>query len=195
MNKHDEEKDFDNGSEEEAVTENSEETVAASVGNYLKTRREARGISLKTISKDTKISVSKLEFLEKDSFDNLPNKIYVEGYIKSYAKSLGIDSGECLKILHSSYQEKSSNRHFSLQEIPKEHREKQTQASYAKMWFAVVGLAFILLVVIIFNYKKSSPSYSQSQEIPPPVQLKSVDTEASFKMTPNKIIVKKSFFR
>ena len=191
MSKNDEQKDFEDVSEETQEGTEEEEKVTVSVGEYLKTRREARGVSVKTISKDTKISSTKLEFLEKNDFDNLPNKIYVEGYIKSYAKSIGIEPGECLEILHATYRKSPQGRRFSLQEIPKEREEKRTQASYSKVLFAVLGVAFIALVVLIFNYKKSSSRESKSSSVESPVRLKSVDTEASFKMTPNKIVVEK----
>ena len=169
----------------------SPEEVTESVGDYLKMRREARGVSLKTVSKDTKISLSKLESLEGNDFDNLPNKIYLEGYIKSYAKSIGIVPDDCLRILHLTYQKNSSRRHLSLQEIPKANGNRRPHSPFPKMPFAFLGLALILLAILFFSYKKSSPDYSDTQQVPP-VQLKSIDTEASFKMTPNKIVVEKA---
>ena len=167
-----------------------EQEITNSVGDYLKTRREARGVSLKTVSKDTKISLTKLEFLEKNDFENLPNKIYVEGYIKSYAKSIGIRPDDCLKILHLTYQKSSLRRRLSLQEIPKENDRKGSRTSYAKISFTLLGLVFILLILLFFNSQKSSRQLSDARkDNMAPIQLKSVDTEASFKITPNKIIV------
>ena len=193
MKKNEEQKDLESVRKDVSEVKSGEvgeEGKTVSLGDYLKTRREARGITLKTISKDTKISLTKLESLEKDDFENLPNKIYIEGYVKSYAKSIGIESDKSLEILNLTYRKSPLRRRISLQEIPKENREKRVQASYAKMLFAVLGVVFILLVIVFFNYKKSSPSYSKSEEALPPVQLKSVDMEASFKMTPNNIVVK-----
>ena len=188
MDKKNEKMDGENFEERNQQEESAKEIIG-SVGDYLKTRREARGVSLKTVSKDTKISLTKLEFLEKNDFDNLPNKIYVEGYIKSYTKSIGVSPDECLKILHLTYQKNTLRRRLSLQEIPKENGKKRVQSIYTKISFAVLGIVFILLVVFFFGQKTSSKNYSDVQK-EPPVQLKSVDTEASFKMTPNKIVVK-----
>ncbi len=61
------------------------------VGLQLKALRESRNISLKTLSQKTKIGVSLLQHLEADEYDRLPNKIYVRGFIKSYAAVLNID--------------------------------------------------------------------------------------------------------
>ena len=172
----------------EETRKGSEKETVGSVGDYLKMRREERGVSLKIVSKDTKISLTKLEFLEKNDFENLPNKIYIEGYIKSYAKSIGIVPDECLKILNLTYQKSSLRRRLSLQEIPKENGKRRVQSIYTKVSLAFLGIIFILLVVFFFGHKSSSKKYSDVKKIPP-VQLKSVDTEVSFKMTPNKIVV------
>ena len=173
---------------EKDVQKESADEVVNSVGDYLKTRRKARGVSLKTVSKDTKVSLSKLESLERNDFENLPNKIYIEGYIKSYAKSIGIVPDECLKILHLTYQKTSLRRRLSLQEIPKDNGKKRNPSSYAKISVTFLGLVVVLLVVLFFSYKKSSRHYSDMRKAPD-VRMKSVDTEVSFKMTPNKIIV------
>ena len=64
---------------EERIREESEKEIVGTVGDYLKTRRKARGVSLKIVSKDTKISLTKLEFLEKNDFENLPNQNLYRG--------------------------------------------------------------------------------------------------------------------
>lgn len=58
----------------------------------LKAKREARGISLEEAARLTKIDLKYLEALEKGEFDKLPDPIYVKGYIRTYARELGIDA-------------------------------------------------------------------------------------------------------
>ena len=55
------------------------------------------------ITQKTKISLSLLEYLEADDLKKLPNKAYVIGFIKSYAKALGIDEKKCLHYFHRTY--------------------------------------------------------------------------------------------
>lgn len=58
----------------------------------LKKRREARGISLEEAARLTNIDIKYLEALEKAEFDKLPDPMYVKGYIRTYARELGIDA-------------------------------------------------------------------------------------------------------
>ena len=120
-----------------------------------------------------------------------PTKIYIEGYIKSYAKAIGIAPDECLKILSLTYQKNPLRRRLSLQEIPRESGKKRVQSIYTKISLAFLGVVFILLIVLFFGHKSSTQKYSDTKKISP-VQLKSVDTEVSFKMTPNRIVIERA---
>lgn len=62
-----------------------------SIGAELKTARETKNISLETISKKTRIPIKYLESLEKDEFDVFPSQTYAKGFIRAYAKVVGLD--------------------------------------------------------------------------------------------------------
>ena len=80
------------------------------IGAFLKEEREKQEIPIKIISRTTKISTTLLEYLEKDALDQLPNKAYVTGFIKSYCKSLGINESESLNLLDQTYLSLFPNR-------------------------------------------------------------------------------------
>lgn len=62
-----------------------------SIGSDLKQARESRKISLDTVSKRTKIPAKYLEALEENSFDIFPSHTYAKGFIRAYAKVVGLD--------------------------------------------------------------------------------------------------------
>ncbi len=66
----------------------------SSFGEELKRERELRDISLKEISEATKISIRFLEALEQDNFDILPGGVFNRGFIRAYARFIGIDGEE-----------------------------------------------------------------------------------------------------
>lgn len=66
----------------------------ASFGQELKRERELRDISLKEISEATKISIRFLEALEQDNYDILPGGIFNRGFIRAYARFIGVDGEE-----------------------------------------------------------------------------------------------------
>jgi len=60
-------------------------------GRVLKEVRERMGVERQAISKETKISMKTLEWIEEEVFEELPPLVYLKGFLKSYAQSLGLD--------------------------------------------------------------------------------------------------------
>lgn len=71
--------------------------MAASFGEQLRLAREAKGISLREISEQTRISMRYLEAIEADDYKRLPGGIFNKSFIKSYAKYIGFDEKQALE--------------------------------------------------------------------------------------------------
>ena len=67
----------------------------ATFGETLKRERELRKISLREVSEATKIGLRYLEALEANRFDQLPGGLFNKGFIRAYAKFIGLD-GEAM---------------------------------------------------------------------------------------------------
>ena len=65
-------------------------------GKTLKQIREGMGIELQTISKEMKINTKTLEWIEEEAFEKLPALVYLKGFLKSYAQSLGLDPAKVI---------------------------------------------------------------------------------------------------
>ena len=55
-----------------------------------------RGITLNEIGESTKISRRHLESLEKEDFESLPGGIFNKGFLRAYARYLGIDEEQAV---------------------------------------------------------------------------------------------------
>lgn len=66
------------------------------LGSYLKREREFRQIQLIEIAEATRISARNLQALEEERFEELPGKAFVRGYLKSYARHVGLDVADVL---------------------------------------------------------------------------------------------------
>jgi len=64
---------------------------------YLRSRREARDLSLDDISRITKIPERSLVFLERGEFEKLPADVFVRGFLRSYATCVGLDADETVR--------------------------------------------------------------------------------------------------
>lgn len=60
-------------------------------GKTLRQIRERMGIDLKTVCVETKINIKILEYIEEEVLDKLPPLVYLKGFLKGYAQSLGLD--------------------------------------------------------------------------------------------------------
>jgi cytoskeleton protein RodZ len=70
--------------------------MAASFGEQLRLAREARGISLREISEQTRISMRYLEAIEANDFKRLPGGIFNRSFIKAYARYIGYDEKDAI---------------------------------------------------------------------------------------------------
>ncbi len=59
-------------------------------------RAKQRGLTLADISRSTKIKELQLERLEAADHDTLPAEVFVIGFIKAYAREVGVDCAEAL---------------------------------------------------------------------------------------------------
>ncbi len=67
-----------------------------SFGETLRRQRELRQISLREVSEATKINLRYLEALEKNEFADLPGGAFTRGYIRAYARHIGVDDSEMI---------------------------------------------------------------------------------------------------
>jgi cytoskeletal protein RodZ len=67
------------------------------VGEFLRRERESRRVALEEISKSTRISRPYLEALERNDFRFFSRPEYIPGFLRGYARHIGLDPNEVLK--------------------------------------------------------------------------------------------------
>jgi len=67
-----------------------------SFGDRLKKQREQKSISLDDISLSTKIGTRMLRALEEERFEQLPGGIFNKGFVRAYARHVGLDEEQTL---------------------------------------------------------------------------------------------------
>jgi cytoskeleton protein RodZ len=121
-----------------------------SLGQELKNRREARGISIKEIAAATKIGARYLEAIENDDLDKLPGAFLTKAIIRAYAGAVGLDEDETFKKYREAGLLKESGlfaakRNGTLPMIP--GKNKLIIGS-----FIVVGIVLII-IALLFLWK------------------------------------------
>jgi hypothetical protein len=60
-----------------------------SIGSFLRDLRESSGLTLRDIANRTKVSPMRLDQIEQEMFERLPEAVYLRGFVLEYAKVLG----------------------------------------------------------------------------------------------------------
>ena len=71
--------------------------MSLTLGEKLRQAREERGITIMEVSEQTRIFPLYLEAIENDDYGPLPGGIFNKGFVKSFAKYVGIDENEALQ--------------------------------------------------------------------------------------------------
>lgn len=141
------------------------------IGNFLRERREARGISLIEVEKDLKIRKKYLQALEEGTINIIPSKTYLIGYLRNYSKYLGIDEKNINQIIQTYKNlEKQKN---SLKETKKESiylgRKSRGRAEKKRLFFPIKYVYLTSFVLIIFiGLFLLNRSLKEAQDFPLP---------------------------
>ena len=77
----------------------SEATTLKTPGQILKAVRESKNLTLDDISQRILLRPRIIQELEADDYSHVFARVYAEGYLKAYAKVLGIAADELLAAL------------------------------------------------------------------------------------------------
>jgi len=82
----------------EAIVE-TVDALEPSVGQRLRTAREAKGLTTDDVAKAIKLSLRQVKSLEADDWPNLPCNTIIRGFVRNYARLLGLDSDQLMSAL------------------------------------------------------------------------------------------------
>ena len=137
-------------------------------GQKLREQRIIKGLTLEQVSLATKIRASYLLAIEKGEYQKLPASTYIHGFVRNYAKYLGLPEREILAIFRREFDE---DRAFAV--LPKGLVREDFPirrirlADTAKI---IILLAIVLLGYILFQYRFAI--------ISPPLEISSPLDEA-----------------
>jgi cytoskeleton protein RodZ len=126
-----------------------------SFGEKLKREREKRAVTLEQISVSTKIGTRMLQALEEDKFSQLPGGIFNKGFVRAYARCVGMDEDQAV----AEYLEASGDAPARIEAAAELERSSPEPAgdrsSRDLPWglFAAV-LLLVALVLSIWSYRK-----------------------------------------
>jgi cytoskeleton protein RodZ len=143
-------------------------------GDKLRREREMRGITLAEIAESTKISTRHLKALEDDQFELLPGGVFNRGFVRAYARFLGINEEQTV----ADYVAASNEQEPRADKFPLEIHEKEDNSPplNPKRSVLPVVLALVALILLVggwaywVKYKSSRSETRNRPSVSPPTQ-------------------------
>ncbi|MBE0505264.1 MAG: helix-turn-helix domain-containing protein [Marinospirillum sp.] len=144
--------------------DNAHQVNCSRPGELLKKAREAKGLSKEEVALKLNFLPAYVTALENEQFEPLHSTTFVKGYLRAYARFLGIDAEEVLRCFHAHYpemQEQEKNR-----PVQSLKPEKNTSSLLFKLFSVLVVLALISIIIIWWQSRsvENLPGVS-SQEV------------------------------
>ncbi|HUS09470.1 MAG TPA: helix-turn-helix domain-containing protein [Pyrinomonadaceae bacterium] len=120
--------------------------MAATIGEQLRLAREGRGIPLREISDQTRISMHYLEAIESNNYGRLPGGIFNRSFVKAYARYVGYDEKEAVEG-YTRYMRDSGDPGEDVVTTPY-HSKVYTDVPATRSPLLTVLLAIVILAIL-----------------------------------------------
>ncbi len=147
-------------------------------GERLRRQREMRGVSLEEISKSTKIGIRSLKAIEDEDFEKLPGGIFNKGFVRAYARFLGLDEEEIVADFEEAWNAFEAERNPQVLEVPE---EEERPSSSRSVWSIVLLILIAAAAGAWYGYQRMRAA----QAAAPQSTLPQIPAEASSRSTTN----------
>lgn len=133
---------------------------ASSAGASLAAAREEMNLSISDVARHLKLTTAQVEALEEGAYERLPGRVFVRGFLRNYAKLLGVDPQPLLRrIEHEMPQPRV------VQEAPHQPEAVMPTGEKSKMPLYAGIVAIIVAALAAYEFGFNAPP---AAEAPPP---------------------------
>ena len=164
-----------------------------SFGEKLRRERELRAITIQEISSATKIGTRILTALEEEDFDKLPGGIFNKGFVRAYARYVGIDEEKAVADYLDAAKSRIPEQEFEvlasqMQEARRRDLEAAGVNGRAPGSIAAAVLAVLLLAIVAagYHWRSSFPAAIEKVKValkghkaPPPATISNTQQTSS----------------
>ncbi len=143
-----------------------------SVGDFFRQVRETKGLTVDEVASKTRIRTDFVKALEEGNFAKLPDQVFARGFVRSYARSLGLDEEDAIhRFVQSAgafYEKQGERERLRQRQVEEERRRKANRKA--------VGIAIavaIATLVFLLSREQSSTLVRRSGSDAPTVSKKS----------------------
>src|SRR5581483_3310640 len=139
------------------------------LGEFLRQEREHKKVPIEEMAIRTRIAIRFIKAIEENQFDQLPNQVSAKGFLRSYARCLGLDEDLVLKGFSDAVHPVEPPPPAEVkEEIPSYIQMKRPDRLPFPLWAALaVGAVIVLLLALTFFM----PKKQEAPVAPPPAEV------------------------
>ena len=156
---------------------NSETTpkiTTESISTVLKTARLAKDITIDYIVSETRISKHVIAQIESENPTNLPEPVFLKGFIKAYAEIVGLDPEEIIKL----YQAENGITDTA-PESPEQHVESNKSEYRKKNYTTQIIIAVLVLIFLAILLLTSNTKNTEKESLISTHSVETTDSETT----------------
>ena len=126
-----------------------------SVGEFFKQVRETKGLTVDEVASKTRIRPDFVKALEDGNFAKLPDQVFARGFVRSYARSLGLDEQDAIQRFIQSagafYEKQDERERLKVRQAEEERKRRANRKA--------VGVAIsisVLTLIFLLSREQSS---------------------------------------
>ncbi|HXV67611.1 MAG TPA: RodZ domain-containing protein [Nitrospira sp.] len=126
-----------------------------SVGEFFRQVRETKGLTVDEVASKTRIRSDFVKALEDGNFAKLPDQVFARGFVRSYARSLGLDEEDAIhRFIQSAgafYEKQDERERLKVRQAEEERKRQANRRAVA----VAIGIAVLTLVFLLSREQSS----------------------------------------
>ncbi len=129
------------------------------VGEILKTRRLQLKKTVSQVARETNMSEEKIYSIEKNSFNSFDSQLHTSGFIKIYAKTLGLNVDKVLAVYRRDYNAPEDVKKKKFQNLNNQTQEKEKIGKYILILIPIALILFTISYLYVQYYNFQNPPH------------------------------------
>lgn len=140
-----------------------------SIGEFFRQVRETKGLTVDEVASKTRIRTDFVKALEEGNFAKLPDQVFARGFVRSYARSLGLDEEDAIhRFIQSAgafYDKQDERERLKVRQAEEERKRQANRKAVA----VAIGIAILTLVFLLSREQSSLLVRRASSDAPVPL--------------------------
>jgi len=120
-----------------------------SVGEFFRQVRETKGLTIDEVASKTRIRTDFVKALEDGNFAKLPDQVFARGFVRSYARSLGLDEEDAIhRFIQSAgsfYEKQDERERLKIRQVEEDRKRQANRKAVA----IAIGIAVLTLIFLL----------------------------------------------